>query len=368
MVYKYWNGPEAEGTTHEGDKAIQAFNYRLSVTNDPANVHIIPKPENYDRNDYVSLIADIITGCHTGIQARDYCPRTPGDPNIRPKIPGQPNGISRIINPVRVPNNKHDGNNQHLSWISTDLPEENWPYTTADWGWRDEFAARLRSYTLGLFYFAQNDDEVPKWYRNSVKGWGLARDEYEENDFFPRQVYVREGRRMHGEYIFTSNDALPDGSGPDTRPHIHSDSVTSSHYALDSHGVRKREKDRVHLDGMVSYRTPQPYTVPYGVMVPIKSAGVKNVLAPVPVSASHIGFSTLRMEPCWMALGQAAGTAVALLLHRGGTEAVHDIDIDKLQMNLLSQNSILIHIPGWENLDEKERTRQQWMLLKGREP
>ncbi|KAF8254043.1 hypothetical protein K440DRAFT_618644 [Wilcoxina mikolae CBS 423.85] len=367
VVYKYWNGPETDGTTHQGDDTIQSFNYRLSVTKDPTNVHMIPKPDNYNRSEYVSIIADIITGCHTGIKAKNYCPRTPGDPNIRPKIPGQPNGIWRLINPVLLPNNKFDGNNQQLAFLSTDLPEENWPYPTANWTWRDEFDARLRSYTLGLFYFAQNDKEVPKWFRDDIKSWGLAKDEYEDNDFFPRQVYVREGRRLHGEYIFTSKDARPANEVPGARPPIHSDSITSSHYALDSHAVRKREDGRANLDGMVSYRT-QPYTVPYGVMVPIRNAGVSNVLAPVPVSGSHIGFSTLRMEPCWMALGQAAGTAAALLLHEGGTAAVHDINIDTLQMSLLHQNAILIHIPGLQSLNDKERIRRQWRLLKGRDP
>jgi hypothetical protein len=325
-------------------------------------VYKIPKPDDYNRDEYVSLIDDIITGCHTGIQAKGLCPRKAGDPDVRPKIPGQPNGILRITNLVQVPNNKYDGNNQHLAFISTDLPEENWQYPTASWEWRDNFAARLKSYTLGLFYFAQNDPEVPEWYRNStnVKPWGLSKDEYQENGFFPRQIYVREGRRMQGEYIFTSKDAWPVADGD--RPPIHRDSITSSHYALDSHGVRKREANRVALDGFVSYKTARPYTVPYGVIVPNKSSGIKNVLSPVPVSGSHIGFSTLRMEPCWMALGQAAGTAAVLLLEEGG--AVQDLDVETLQEELLQQDAVLIYIKGWEKMSKEERDKQQWELLK----
>ncbi|KAI5817327.1 FAD dependent oxidoreductase-domain-containing protein [Pyronema omphalodes] len=363
VVYKYWGGEEAAGTTHEGDDTIQAFNYRLSITNDPANVYLIPKPANYDRNEYVSLINDIITGCHTGIQAKGLCPREAGDPNVKPNIPGQPNGIYRLTNLVRVPNNKHDGNNQHLAFLSTDLPEENWAYPTAPWRWRDLFAERLRSYTLGLFYFAQNDREVPQWFRNQVKGWGLARDEYTENNYFPRQVYVREGRRMHGEYIFTSNDAMP-AAGAD-RPPVHKDSITSSHYALDSHGVRKREPGRVHLDGFVSYKTPKPYTVPFGVILPFRRAGVNNVLAPVPVSGSHIGFSTLRMEPCWMALGQAAGIAAGLLVNDGRNGSVYQLDVKRVQEELMNENAILVYVQGWQGMSKAEREQKQWELLNG---
>lgn len=361
MVYKYWKGDEAEGTTHEGDDRIQAYNYRLSLTNDPEIVYKIPKPNKYNRTEYVSLIDDIITGCHTGYQAEGLCPGTVGDPDVQPNFPGSPVGIDRLSSMSQIPNQKWDGNNQHLGFISTDLPEENQGYPTASWAWRDRFAERLRSYILGLFYFAQNDPEVPEWFRNKTAAWGLAKDEYTDNNYFPRQVYVREGRRMHGEFIFTSNDATPAADGE--RPPVHSDSITSSHYALDSHGVRKREEGRAHLDGFVSYPT-QPYTVPYRVIVPVKAAGIKNVLAPVPVSGSHIGFSTIRMEPCWMALGQAAGTAVALLLEEGGEPAVHDLDVATLQNQLFEQDAVLVYISGWANLSKEERIKQQKEILK----
>jgi len=360
VVYKYWHGREAEGTTHKGDNRIQAYNYRLSLTNDPKIVYKIPKPKNYNRTEYVSLIDDIITGCHTGYQAEGRCPKSVGDPDVQPSFPGMPVGINRLSSIVQVPNKKWDGNNQHLAFISTDLPEENQAYPTASWAWRDRFAERLRSYTLGFFYFAQNDPEVPQWFRKQVATWGLAKDEYVDNRHFPRQVYVREGRRMHGEYIFTSHDATSEASGK--RPPVHSDSITSSHYPLDSHGVKKREYGRAHLDGFVSYPT-QPYTVPYGVIIPTKKAGIRNILAPVPVSGSHIGFSTLRMEPCWMALGQAAGTAVALLLQEGGKTAVHDLHVPTLQNSLLKVGAVLVYIPGWQKLSQKERVKNQKEIL-----
>src|SRR5262249_37930473 len=153
----------------------------------------------------------------------------------------------------------------------------------------DKFAERLRDYTLGLLWFAQNDAEVPKGLRERLQEWGLANDEYTDNHHFPRQIYVREGRRVVGTYLFTAHDALPGKEG--IRPPVHATSVTASHYAVDSHAVRKREPGRVHLDGFFSQAT-KPYTVPYGVIVPKR---VDGLLTPVPVAASHLGFSTLRM-------------------------------------------------------------------------
>jgi hypothetical protein len=219
--------------------------------------------------------------------------------------------------------------------VSTDLPEENYAWPTADWAWRDAFAVRLREYTLGLLWFVQNDAELPEGFRRECLKWGLARDEYADNGHFPRQVYVREGRRIEGEYLFTAHDALPTTEGG--RPPVHRDSITASHYALDSHAHHKREAGRVHLDGFLSHPT-KPYTVPYRVIVP---RGVENVLAPVPVSGTHIGFSTLRMEPCWMALGEAAGEAAHLGIRDG--VAVRSVNIDALQDALLEKGAVLMY-------------------------
>jgi len=102
---------------------------------------------------------------------------------------------------VVLPNHKTDANNQHLALISTDLPEENWPWPTADWKWRDAYSDRLKNYTLGLLWFAQNDKELPLSFRTAANRWGFAKDEYTDNNNFPRQVYVREGRRFEGIYF-----------------------------------------------------------------------------------------------------------------------------------------------------------------------
>lgn len=388
-LYKLWNGPECSGSTHCGDNAVQAYNYRLCVTDDPENRVKIQRPAKYDREEFISLVHDVTTGLHTGADVLDISEEQMAE-NLKraeqnqPPIQDKLGGIRRLLSNVTLPNRKVDGNNQHLALISTDLPEENWPYPTSSWAWRDSFAKRLREYTEGLLYFAQNDPELPGWFREECRRWGWAADEYIENGHFPRQLYVREGRRMKGKYVFTANDVpvrnitkqLEGADGvTDQKKGIldavgeiaksvqslgHSDSITASHYALDSHAVRKREPGRVHLDGFFSYPC-LPYYVPYGVMVP--DAPVTNLLAPVPVSATHVGFSTLRMEPCWMALGQAAGVAAAFCLDAG--VAAEEVDINKVQRELLNQGAVLIYDPRlWEDGTSHEaREAMQWRWL-----
>lgn len=388
-IYRWWkHGPDAEGTTYEGDAAIQAYNYRLCLTDDPQNRLAVPKPENYDREEFASLAGDVLDGRNTDARYRNADSATIArnrrriEAGERTSAPGDAWGMAKVTSMTRLPNTKTDANNQHLALISTDLPEENWPWPTAGWAWRDRFAERLRDYTLGLLWFAQHDEALPAHFRKECLRWGLAADEYRDNGGFPRQVYVREGRRLEGCYFFTAKDALPEAEGK--RPPLHSSSVTASHYALDSHAVRKREAGRIHLDGFFSHPTAV-YTVPYGVMVPRK---IENLLFPTAVSGSHVGFSTLRMEPCWMALGEAAGTAAALAVD--ARTDVRGIAADSLQGRLLRHGATLVYLrdmkpgdpdyaqvqrlalrgffPGWEaGLDRvtDEETARLWSSLAG---
>lgn len=388
-IYRWWkHGPDAEGTTYEGDDAIQAYNYRLCLTDDPQNRLAVPKPENYDREEFASLAGDVLDGRNTDARYRNADSATIArnrrriEAGERTSAPGDVWGMAKVTSMTRLPNAKTDANNQHLALISTDLPEENWPWPTAGWAWRDRFAERLRDYTLGLLWFAQHDEALPAHFRKECLRWGLAADEYRDNGGFPRQVYVREGRRLEGCYFFTAKDALPEAEGK--RPPLHSSSVTASHYALDSHAVRKREAGRIHLDGFFSHPTAV-YTVPYGVMVPRK---IENLLFPTAVSGSHVGFSTLRMEPCWMALGEAAGTAAALAID--ARTDVRGIAADSLQGRLLRHGATLVYLrdmkpgdpdyaqvqrlalrgffPGWEaGLDRvtDEETARLWSSLAG---
>ena len=314
--YQRWEAPVDEYySTGQADNAIQSYNYRLPLTTVESNMTRIEKPPTYNRDEYVSLIDDVRLNRFAG-----------------PPKPMEFDGIGAITNMVRVPNGKVDGNNQHAAFISTDLPEENWPYPTASWDWRDRFAARLRDYILGLFYFAQNDPELPADFRERCNRWGLAADEFQENGNFPRQIYVREGRRIRGEYLFTAHDALSKRGSRE-----HATSITASHYALDSHACHKREPGRPHTEGIFTYPT-KPYCVPYGVIVPLE---VENLLIPAPASGTHIGFSTLRMEPCWMALGEAAGVAINVSLDDGAS--VRDVNVLELQRRLLAAGAVLTY-------------------------
>lgn len=361
-TYEYWKSLPAEGSTGQADNAVQAYNYRLCLTNDPARRIAFPKPKSYNRKEYVSLIEDVWTGRNTQRVMAEVTDEMMEE-NRRhiaggnhSKLPGDSWGIRKLSSLVKLPNRKVDGNNQHAAFLSTDLPEENWPWPTSSWEWRDKFAERLKDYTLGLFWFAQNDSELPEHFRKEISQWGLAKDEYEDNGYFPRQVYVREGRRFEGVYFFTAKDALP--VSPGKRPPLHSGSVTASHYALDSHAARKRETGRVHLDGFISYPTAV-YTVPLGVILPRK---VDNLLLPVPVSGSHIGFSTLRMEPCWMALGQAAGITASLAIDR--KTSVRAVDIAILQDILIREKATLIYYRDVRP-EDKDFPMVQYLGLRG---
>ena len=357
-TYEYWKSTPAEGSTGEADNAVQAYNYRLCLTRDTTQLVPFFKPERYDRSEYESLVEDVWTGRHTWKAMRDVTPemmernrRHLLEGGERSITPWDSWGIEKLVTINTEPNGKTDANNQHAAFISTDLPEENWPWPTASWEWRDRFAQRLRDYTLGLFWFAATDTALPPQFRREIGKWGFSAQEYKDNGNFPRQVYIREGRRFEGMYFFTAKDALPVVEGG--RPPVHATSITASHYALDSHAARKRETGRVHLDGFISYPTAV-YTVPYGVIVPKE---VENLLLPVPVSGSHIGFSTLRMEPCWMALGQAAGAAAAIAIDRATT--VQKVPIKLLQQRLLDENATLIYFkdirPGDPGFAEAQR-------------
>lgn len=337
VIYKGWDLPVAEGSTGLGDNAIQAYNYRLCLTRDPSRRVPVSCPPDYRREEYLSLVEDVRANRWTGPTGREK----------------ELDGIGRIVNIVELPNGKTDANNQHLSFLSTDLPEENWPWPSATWEWRDRFATRLRHYTLGLLWFCQNDESLPLDFREKCREWGLAADEYQDNQHFPRQVYVREGRRINGRYRLTAFDTLPPAKSPDGRPPIHPDSITASDYALDSHAVRKREPGRPHLEGFFN-SSGRPYTVPYGVIVP---ADVEGLLVPVAASASHIGFSTLRMEPCWMALGEAAGTAAAMAVKEGVQPAA--IKVAELQDELLNHGAVLVYFRDTDPSDSDWREIQK---------
>lgn len=301
------------GSTGEGDDRIQAYNFRLCLTKNPANQVPFGKPASYDREDYISLIEDVAVG--------------------------RVKGFSEVCNTVMIPNGKTDTNNYHYCLCSTDLPEENQEYPEGNREVRERIVHRHREYIRGLLWFLQNDEQLPLWFREDARQWGYAADEFEDTDYFPPQIYVREARRIQGEYVFTENDArLAPGLG---RSPVLYDSIASGDYGIDSHATRKREEtgQNIALEGFMAIGfLTEIYQVPYAVMLPKQ---VDNLLVPVAVSATHMGFGTIRMEPCWMQIGFAAGVAADVSLTTGKT--VRDLSINRLQDELLEENQVIMY-------------------------
>ncbi|GAA4456259.1 hypothetical protein GCM10023189_25180 [Nibrella saemangeumensis] len=281
---KFWLG-----STGEVDKAIQGFNFRVCMTDSAENRLPIPKPDNYDRTTYLPLLTDIKKGKITQFS-------------------------DQIVKIQPMPNRKADVNDRHFAG-SMSLSRPGWSHEWPDGSpeKRQQIFQRHLDYTLGLFYFLHNDSEVPASIQKEARQWGLAKDEYPENKNFTPSLYVREGRRLVGEFIFLEKHCqqAPDG----IRGHWQPNAVAVGDYGLNSHGCNA--PDRYHptiRDGAFSlYYSNLPYQIPYGVMVP---KTVDGLLVPVAVSSSHVGYSALRYEPIWMALGQAAGLAAAQTMKR----------------------------------------------------
>ncbi|MFD0961123.1 FAD-dependent oxidoreductase [Paenibacillus chungangensis] len=316
------------GSTGVGDHRIQAYNYRLCLTDMQDRKAEVTKPNAYRREDYISLVEDVAAS--------------------------RVNSIRDVLNILPVPNGKTDANNHHYCMCSSDLPDENGDYLEGSGEVRRSIAARHRTYLQGLLWFLQNDEALPAAFRIDAGRWGYAADEFVDTDHFPPQIYVREGRRIHGEYVFTENDArLAPGLG---RSPIHYDSIATGAYAIDSHAVQKREPEgkNIALEGFLGLGwLTEIYQIPYGVMVPRQMEGL---LVPVAVSATHMGFGTIRMEPCWMQLGYAAGIAADLSIE--GKLPLRDIPIDLLQDELLDHNQLITFFEDIDPLSDEGKAIQ----------
>ncbi len=281
------------------DAGVMGYNYRVTLTDDPANRLPIVKPANYDPARYAHEVRRLQV--------------------IRPQ---------QLMGPVfrtywRLPNNKQDSN-------LPDLTDVCWEYPDATPARRREIEAEYRDYALGFLYLLQNDPSIPAGIREPSREWGLPRDEFEDNGNFPRQIYVREARRMLGDYVLTQHDL--------TEHRFKSDAVALGSYAIDSHRVTRRP-DRIGPGtNMGSLFEPvRPYEIPYRVLLPQRDQA-ENLLVPVCVSSTHVAWCSLRMEPVFMMLGEAAGVAAAMSLD---APAVHDVSVDELRERLAGRGAKL---------------------------
>lgn len=291
----------------EGNAFIMATNFRVCLTRDPDLRLPLPRPENYRREDY-ALVIDLIE-----------------DGTVTPsQINGPPWPLDQLIRVRPVPNQKADFNDKMGSPISIKLIEETHAWPDAEPAERAALFDLARDRALGLFWFLGNEPELPDWVRDGMSEWGLPADEFQESGHWSPVLYIREGRRLKGLRTFTEHDTKSPDDGP--RAKLNRDSVAIGDYSINSHGTHHRPDGSI---GGVLAQQVLPFQVPYGVMVPEEMDGI---LAAVPISASHVGYGSLRMEPTWTALGQAAGLAAAQAVNRE-TE-VRDVSVIDLQRRL----------------------------------
>jgi FAD dependent oxidoreductase len=314
------------GEAGAADRMVQAYNFRMILSHDPANQVAYPKPAHYDPARF-ELFARLLDAMR--------------------KKQGRPSRLGEVLSVIPIPNQKADINNNGA--FSTDYIGKSWDYPNAGYSRREEIWREHEEYTKQLFWFLAHDPRVPPQLQKEANEWGLAKDEFLDTDNWPNQLYIREARRMVGEYVMSQKDIQTELTKPDA--------IGMGSYNSDSHNVQRV----VNQDGLVRNEgdmqvAVQPYQIPYRVLAPRKSE-VQNLLVPVCFSATHVAYSTLRMEPQYMILGQAAGVAAAMAIR--GRLAVQDIDTAALARTLVEHGAILEYAPTVQSM-LVARFRGQW--------
>jgi hypothetical protein len=229
-----------------------------------------------------------------------------------------------------IPNRKTDTNNHGP--FSSDNIGMNYDYPEASYERRKEIINEHEDYQKGLLYFVANDPRVPKEAQEEFQKWGLAKDEFNDNGNWPHQIYVREARRMIGKYVMTENELLQKKPTPE--------SIGMGSYTIDSHNIQRYVDENGHVqnEGDIAVPLPQPYQIAFGAIVP-KHDEIKNLVVPLAVSASHIAFGSIRMEPVFMILGQSGATAAVMALDRGVT--IQNISYEDLKTQLVKDGQVL---------------------------
>ncbi|MGG1518837.1 FAD-dependent oxidoreductase [Paenibacillus oryzisoli] len=293
--------PDRGGNFGDGDNKLQAYNFRMCLTNNPDNRLEIEKPEGYDEGDYEILFRAIEQG---------QC--------------------SKFFKLNRVTPDKTDSNNN--SGISTDYNGMNHRFAEADYRTREEIWNAHRIYQQGYVWTIQNHPRVPEDIRAVYKPWGLPLDEFIETGHWTPQLYVRESRRMISDYVVTEHVVKLDRPVPD--------SVGMGSYAMDSHHTQYYVNDEGHVstEGGFYVKLQAPYPISYRALVP-KRTECTNLIVPVCVSATHAAYGSIRMEPVFMILGQSAATAAALALDGDGI--VQNVSYEQLHAVLVQEKQVL---------------------------
>ncbi len=305
--------PEPKGPTGSADKKVQSYNFRMILSDDPANRAPFPQPPNYDPHRY-ELMARLLAAMQVKL--------------------GRPQILNEVTLIAPIPNHKADFNNQGA--FSTDYIGGSWDYPDATYARRAEIFQAHVDYTKGYFYFLAHDPRVPKPLQDEVNRWGLARDEFQDTANWPNQLYIREARRMASDFVMSQKDVQTDLTKPDA--------IGMGSYNSDSHNLHRfvNAEGNAENEGDMQVAVT-PYQIPYRIIIP-KRAEAANLLVPVCFSASHVAYSSLRMEPQYMIIGQAAGVAAAMALKNG--LAVQDIDTKALTAKLRQDGAVLEYRPG----------------------
>ncbi len=297
-----------------GDHKVQAYNFRLCLTDRKDNQVPIEMPPHYRPDNYELLRLYIAALEQAGIRCN----------------------LGNILGISRMPNDKTDVND--AGGFSTNYVGMNWDYPEADYKRRQEIWEAHVGFTKGLLYFLGHDPGIPEHIREETSRYGLAKDEFADTGHWPHQLYVREARRMVGEYVMTQADLQT--------ARTKYDSIGMGGYNIDSMPVQRvpyyvmKFPKPYYAAVNEGYLTVPvaPYQIPYRAILP-KHNECTNLLVPVCLSASHVAYSSIRMEPQYMILGQSAGVAAALAAREG--VSIHLLELTELQSRLREQNQIL---------------------------
>jgi hypothetical protein len=267
-------------TNGQGDRKIQAYNYRVCLTTDPKRRLPIEKPEGYREIDHELLLRNFEAGDH--------------------RVPA-------LIEPLAGSGSKVDWNSMHA--VGSDYAGANWEYPEAGYERRREIEAAHQAYILGHLWTLSHNPRVPAAIRKQVSAYGLPRDEFTDNNAWPYMIYIREARRMVSDYVMTQQDC--EGKRAVRDP------VGLGSFGMDSHVVQVYVDETGHArrDGTIWRVPPRPYGISYRSIVPRKGE-CENLLVPICLSASHVAHGSIRMEPVFMVLGQSAATAAHMALDR----------------------------------------------------
>ena len=287
----------------QGDRKIQAYNYRVCLTSDPALRIPIEQPAGYRAIDHELLLRNFDAG--------------------DTRLPA-------LVEPLAGTGSKVDWNNMHA--VGSDLPGANYAYPEADYATRRKIEQAHETYIRGFLWTLGHSPRVPEAIRQKVAAYGLSKDEFTDNGGWPWMIYIREARRMVSDYVMTQHD----GEGKRAAP----DPVGLGSFGMDSHNVQLfvTERGFVQGEGTIWRVPPKPYGISYRSIIP-RRGECENLLSPICVSASHVAHGSIRMEPVFMALSHSA--AVAALAALDQNVSVQDVPYPLLRARLLAAKQIL---------------------------